>query len=568
MEDLREKARAYALQNAVKFSGKASPGAVTGKILAAFPGTKERMKEIAPIIQQEVKEVNALSCNEQQAAFDLIKGTLEEKPKEKKKSLPALEGAKKGAVVMRFEPSPSGPLHVGHAYVLSLIHLYCREYGGKLILRIADTNPENIYLPAYGMIPEDANWLTENSVAEVVVQSERMDTYYSYAEGIIAKGHAYVCTCSQEQFRELITKSEACPCRNLPANEHVKRWKRMFTEYKQGEAVVRVKTDTSHRNPAMRDWPALRINESAHPKQHKKYRVWPLMNFAVAIDDHDLGITHTVRAKDHIDNEKRQRYLFDYMGWTVPKHLYLGRINFTDMKVSSTETRQAIDAGRYSGWDDIRLPFLHALKRRGYQSKAFVKYAEDVGLTQNDKTVSSKEFFKVVNHFNKEEIEESADRYFFIENPVEVHIEGAPKQELELDLHPDLRKGGRKFATSGRFLLSSADIAFISVKVQDGGLVRLMDCLNLRKKGNAFTFDSVPYEKYKEEGKAIIHWLPKSEGLVTVEVMMPDTSIVTGKGEAGLKNVAVGAVIQLERFGFVRLDAKEGDKLTFWFAHK
>ena len=72
MEDLREKARAYALQNAVKFSGKASPGAVTGKILAAFPGTKERMKEIAPIIQQEVKEVNALSCNEQQAAFDLI----------------------------------------------------------------------------------------------------------------------------------------------------------------------------------------------------------------------------------------------------------------------------------------------------------------------------------------------------------------------------------------------------------------------------------------------------------------------------------------------------------------
>ena len=76
------------------------------------------------------------------------------------------------------------------------------------------------------------------------------------------------------------------------------------------------------------------------------------------------------------------------------------------------------------------------------------------------------------------------------------------------------------------------------------------------------------YEKYKESGKKIIHWLPVSDGLADVEVLMPDCSIVKGIGEQGLKKLKEGDVVQLERFGFCRLDKKEKDRLIFWYTHK
>ena len=81
------------------------------------------------------------------------------------------------------------------------------------------------------------------------------------------------------------------------------------------------------------------------------------MNFAVAIDDHELGITHSIRGKDHVDNEKRQQYIFDYFGWKAPTHLYIGKINFEGLKIKTSIVKKEIDYGEYDGWDDIRLPF-------------------------------------------------------------------------------------------------------------------------------------------------------------------------------------------------------------------
>ena len=106
----------------------------------------------------------------------------------------------------------------------------------------------------------------------------------------------------------------------------------MFTEYKPGEAVLRMKTQIDDPNPAMRDFPLMRINEFVHPRKKTEYRVWPLMNFAVAVDDHLLGITHAIRGKDHRDNEKRQRKIADCLGWKAPVALYVGKINFTDIR--------------------------------------------------------------------------------------------------------------------------------------------------------------------------------------------------------------------------------------------
>ena len=73
----------------------------------------------------------------------------------------------------------------------------------------------------------------------------------------------------------------------------------------------------------MRDFPIFRINSFKHPRQGKKYRVWPLMNFSVAVDDHELELTHVIRGKDHYDNTKRQKYIFDYLYVIVKIKIYI-----------------------------------------------------------------------------------------------------------------------------------------------------------------------------------------------------------------------------------------------------
>ncbi|MBW2993193.1 glutamate--tRNA ligase, partial [Candidatus Woesearchaeota archaeon] len=335
---LKEDILKYALQNALKFKGKANVGAVIGKLISENQKLKDKMADISKEVQKIIAKVNTMKFSEQIKEFEKYKDKIKIIRKKIRTGLPVLKKAGKGKVIMRFEPSPSGPLHLGHAYVCSLNSEFCRKYDGKLLLRISDTNPDNIYEPSYKLIPEDAKWLTKNNVSKVIIQSDRIKHYYFYAEHLIKKGHAYVCTCKAENFRKLSVNKTPCPCRSRLIEEHMKRWKKMFSGYKQGEAVVRIKTDINHPNPAMRDWPALRINEESHPKTGNKFRVWPLMNFSVPIDDILLKVTHAIRAKEHIDNEKRQRWVFDYLGKKGPVHLYVGRINFKGLEVSCTKT--------------------------------------------------------------------------------------------------------------------------------------------------------------------------------------------------------------------------------------
>ncbi len=565
-KELESLIRKWALANAVRYEGKANFGAVLGKLLAVQPELKDQLKTLSKEIKAVVDAVSAMTVDAQRAELQKTAPELLEVKHEKQEHvLKELPNAVQSKVVMRIAPSPSGLLHIGHAYVLNMNSEYCRKYNGTLILRIEDTNPENIYAPAYTLLEEDAQWLTKNNVKKVVIQSDRLHTYYDYAEKLVAAGKAYVCTCNPDVFRALIQKKKACPCRNLTVTEQHARWDKMFSGYEPGEAVLRIKTQLDDPNPAMRDWPAMRINHHTHPRKGTNEKVWPLMNFAVAIDDHELGVTHTIRGKDHKDNEKRQKVIFDAFGWKIPVHLYVGRINFEGFELSTTATRQAIERGEYAGWDDIRLPFIAALRRRGYQPETFIQWAIDMGLGENDKTVPIEEFFKNIDSHNRKLLEPIANRYFFVNDPVEVRIVGAQKQTTELALHPDhADRGTRTFETHEHFYLAKDDVA----AVEEGKLYRLMECGNFEKKDDAFMFHSRGVEEYREKGARIMHWLPVSKDLATIEVVMPDKTSRQGLGEPSLKQLKEGTIVQFERFGFVRLDKKQPNKLVFWFIHK
>lgn len=560
-EELKKEIRAYAIQNAADFEGKANQGTVIGRLIGTHPDIKSKLKDISRDISEIVKEVNSLSIEEINKELESLGKEFEKEKKEEKKDLRELSNAQQGKVVMRMAPSPSGPLHIGHSYVLSLNDAYCKKYDGKFILRLEDTNPENIYKPAYDMIPDDAKWLTKDNVSEVIIQSDRLEIYYKYARELVDMGNAYVCECDSDTFRELVFKKIACPCRELSIKEQQQRFEKMFEGYSPGEAVLRSKTDIEHKNPAMRDFPLMRINENTHPRQGDKYRVWPLMNLSVFVDDVESGMTHIIRGKDHMDNARRQELLYKFFNKNPPESLFLGRINFKGLEVSSSKTRLLIEEGKYEGWDDIRLPFLPALKRRGYQPEAFVKYALDVGVSQTDKTVEVDDFFKSLNNFNKEVIDSEANRYFFIKEPVKIDIDNAPEQNIELKLHPNFNRGSRIFKTKNLFYVEKEDFDFF----ENTELIRLMDCLNFRKEGEKFEFISTEYEDFKKSGKKIIHWLAANE-MTCVSVRMPDNSIIKGEAELSVKKLNQGDIIQFERFGFCRLDSKEN--MEFWFCHK
>ena len=401
INNLDKKIRAYVLKNAIAYNGKANPESVVSSLF--HEGLKkEEVKKIMPEINKIVSAVNRISLQEQEKEFESLKEIISER--HGREGLPELPGAKKGKVIMRFAPSPSGPFHIGHAATACISFLFIKQYGGKFYVRIEDTNPENIYLPAYKMLKEESDWLFEG-LAEVIVQSDRMKIYYEYAEKLIKKKAAYVCTCPSESFKDFVLSKKDCPCRNLSVKENLERWKDMLSKsgFIEGEAVLRFKSDMQHKNPAMRDFPLARINLTDHPRQGKKYKVWPLMNLAVFADDVNLKMTHIIRAKDHRDNAERQKMMYGALGLAkkFPWTSFLGRIHFKDLELSTTQFKKGIEEGKYSGWDDPQLPTIASLKKQGYKPQAFWKFAERVGLSENDKVMDRREYFQLLDTFNK-----------------------------------------------------------------------------------------------------------------------------------------------------------------------
>lgn len=453
--------KAYALKNAVEHGGKA----VAGSVIAGLFNhglTKEGIKEIIPVLNAILREVNAISIAEQEKEYkefeDLIGHRVE------RQGLPELENieSKKG-VVMRFAPSPSGLLHIGHVMTGMLSSLYVKKYGGKFYFRVEDTNPENIYEPAYKLLKKEADWIFGN-VFEYIIQSDRMKVYYKYLEKLFDKEAVYVCTCNSENFKKLVDSMKPCQCRNLSKKDNSIRWKKMLskTGYKEGEAVVRFKSDLNNPNPAMRDFPLARINLTKHPRQGKKYRVWPLMNLSVCVDDIEFKTTHAIRAKDHRDNSLRQKMIYEVLGLNekFPENIFLGRYNFTDMELSASATTKAIQEGKYSGWDDIRLPTVAALSKRGYEPEAFAKMVEQRGISEVDKVISKKDLFDVLDNFNREVLKNKTRKADFEKIGISPSKNGsaAEKQANIIILMPD---GKRVFGKTS-FKSKKGEVVYFS----------------------------------------------------------------------------------------------------------
>jgi len=449
-------------------------------------------------------------------------------------------------------------LHIGHARAAIPNSEYVKRYNGKFILRIEDTDPKRVYEPAYELIQEDLKWLGIE-VDEVYYQSNRFEIYYKYAEELIQKGAAYMCTCDGGEFKKLKDNCTPCPCRDNSVEENMDLWNKL-SDMDAGEAVLRIKTDIKHKNPAIRDWVAMRIVDEEHPRLGTKYRVYPMMNFSVAIDDHLLGMTHVLRGKDHLANSEKQKYLYKHMGWETPEFIHYGRLKMEDIPLSTSKAMEGIKEGTYSGWDDPRLGTLRAIARRGIQAEAITKLMVEIGVKMSDSAISWKKIYGL----NRNIIEEKVNRYFFVKNPVKIDIQNYPEDNLETTikrpLHPDFLKRG------DRTLIFDKEV-YIPKEDFTDGITRLMDAINIEIKDNSASFHSKTFEEARDVKARIIQWVPTDA--IPAKIVMDDASIVDGLCEKDCKNLNVGDIVQFERFGFARLDEISDDgELIFYFAHR
>lgn len=556
MNDLEKIIYKHALLNAAKHKGSANPGAVMGSIMSNEPELRSKAKKISQMSGKIVAQVNALSPEEQASEMEKYGVEVQEKkPKVKETGLQELPGAHEN-IVLRFAPNPSGPLHIGHSRAAVPNAEYVKRYGGKLILRIEDTDPKRVFEPAYEMIPEDLKWLGVNP-DEIIYQSDRFEIYYDYARQLIEKGAAYMCTCDGAAFKELKDNCKSCPCRDNDVGENLELWDK-FDEMKTGEAVLRVKTDINHKNPAIRDWVAMRLVDEVHPRLGTEYRIYPMMNFSVAVDDHLMGMTHVLRGKDHLANSEKQKYLYGHMGWDLPEFIHYGRLKMEDIALSTSKAKEGIENGTYSGWDDPRLGTLRAIERRGIQAKTIYDLIIEIGVKMADSAISWKKIYGL----NRSLLEPIANRYFFCENPQLIEIDGYSdgKVDIERPLHADhMDRGNRHLPFDGKAYLAQGDIA--------EGIFRLMDAVNVNISGDEVTYHSTSFEDAREVKARIIQWVPV-ENNVNVKIVMDDASLKTGLGEGALKDLKVGDIVQFERVGFARLDEIAGDELIFYYAHK
>ena len=234
-------------------------------------------------------------------------------------------------VVTRFAPSPTGFLHIGGARTALFNWLYARGRGGKFLFRIEDTDRARSTPEATQAILDGLEWLGLDHDGEAVSQAAGADRHAEVARELLDKGEAFKCFSTQEEieaFRET-ARAEGrstlfrSPWRDADPSTHPDApYVIRIKAPRDGSTVIRdeVQGDVTIRNDQLDDMVLLRSDGT------------PVYMLAVAVDDHDMGVTHVIRGDDHLNNAARQMMIYQAMGWPLPVYAHIPLIHGPDGK--------------------------------------------------------------------------------------------------------------------------------------------------------------------------------------------------------------------------------------------
>lgn len=299
-------------------------------------------------------------------------------------------------VVTRFAPSPTGYLHIGGARTALFNWAYARKTGGKMLLRIEDTDRERSTDAAVNALLDGLSWLGVEWDDQPISQASRAERHAEIAYKLIEMGHAYRCYSSQEELAEMREKARA---EGRPPR-YDGRWRdRDPSEAPEGVApVVRIKAPQSGAIVVEDHVQGQVVFQAEHLDDFVILRSdgTPTYMLAVVVDDHDMGVTHVIRGDDHLTNAARQIVIYSAMGWRVPEMAHIPLIHGPDgAKLSKRHGALGVDAYR----------------KMGYLPAALRNYLARLGWSHGDDEIFSTD--QLVEWFSLDALNKGAARFDF-----------------------------------------------------------------------------------------------------------------------------------------------------------
>ncbi|MBT5654788.1 MAG: glutamate--tRNA ligase, partial [Alphaproteobacteria bacterium] len=234
------------------------------------------------------------------------------------------------SVITRFAPSPTGFLHIGGARTALFNWLYARHHGGKMLLRIEDTDRERSKEEAILAIINGMKWMGLDWDGEAVSQFSQKERHQEVAQKLLDEGKAYYCYATPEELDEMReqAKKEKRPMR------YDGRWRdRDPKEAPKGvDPVIRLKVDQSGET-VIQDLVQGEVkvsNVELDDMVLVRSDGTPTYMLAVVVDDHDMAVTHVIRGDDHLTNAFRQFHIYKAMGWDIPTFAHIPLIHGPD----------------------------------------------------------------------------------------------------------------------------------------------------------------------------------------------------------------------------------------------
>jgi glutamyl-tRNA synthetase len=192
----------------------------------------------------------------------------------------------------------------------------------------------------------------------------------------------------------------------------------------------------------------MRIVAATHYRQAAKFKVWPMYDFANALEDSWCGVTHIMRSNEFESRIELQDYIKGLLGLQRQEVLQYGRFNIVGATTQGREIRKMIEEGQVIGWDDPRLITLRALRRRGIVKETYYELARICGMSKTQTNLD----FGVLAAINRRILDEVAERYYFVRDPIKIIVDGWPTDlaHVELKLHPHRQRGGRPLKLSNQ----------------------------------------------------------------------------------------------------------------------
>ena len=384
-------------------------------------------------------------------------------------------------VITRFPPEPNGFLHIGHAKSICLNFGVAQEFGGKTFLRFDDTNPEKEDEIFVQSILEDVKWLGY-TWDHLTYASDYFEQLYTFAEGLILDGKAYVCSLTSEEIREsrgtLTEVGKNSPYRDRSIDESLEMFRSMKQgKFEEGSQVLRLKIDMASPNMNLRDPVIYRIRYQSHQRTGDKWCIYPMYDYTHCICDALEHISHSLCTLEFEDH----RPLYDWVIENIdidyhPPQIEFSRLGLEYTVMSKRHLSQLVADKIVEGWDDPRMPTIAGLRRRGVPPSAIREFCSRVGVTKQSNVVE----MELLEFCIRQELESNSPRAMCVLEPLKVVITNWDQGELLLEApwHPKRENlGSRSIPFSGTLYIEREDFSVEPPskwkRLQPDGLVRL-----------------------------------------------------------------------------------------------